>query len=160
MDFKNSIFEPRNEVKGQVARVMFYMYDRYNLTMSKQQQQLLMAWDRQFPVNRWEKLQNERIGKITGHYNPFFVTGELTWQLGHRNQAAGLSVATTEIEKNQLKQKVIFLLWRAIILLLRLKVIKLAKYTTFLTVRDIRFYQPKIVLFLKMSRPLLLRVID
>lgn len=104
VDFKNRIFEPRNEVKGQVARVMFYMYDRYNLTMSKQQQQLLMAWDRQFPVNRWEKLQNERIGKITGHYNPF-VTGELTWQLGHRNQAAGLSVATAEIEKKVIKTK-------------------------------------------------------
>lgn len=104
VDFKNRIFEPRNEVKGQVARVMFYMYDRYNLTMSKQQQQLLMAWDRQFPVNRWEKLQNERIGRITGHYNPF-VTGELTWQLGHRNQAAGLSVATAEIEKKAIKTK-------------------------------------------------------
>lgn len=86
VDFKNRIFEPRNEVKGQVARVMFYMYDRYNLNMSKQQQQLLIAWDRQYPVNGWEKLQNERIGKITGHYNPF-VTGELTWQLGHKNQA-------------------------------------------------------------------------
>ncbi len=96
-------------------------------------------------------------GTIT--YNQF-VTGELTWQLGHRNQAAGLSVATAEIEKKQLKQKVMFLIWRAIILLPRLKVIKLAKYTTFLIVRDIRFYQPKIVLFLKMSRPLLLRVID
>lgn len=100
VDFKNRIFEPRNEVKGQVARVMFYMYDRYNLKMSKQQQQLLIAWDRQFPVNSWEKLQNERIGKIMGHYNPF-VTGELTWRLGHKNQAIGL----TAIDKKVVKTK-------------------------------------------------------
>lgn len=48
--FKQKVFEPRDEAKGQVARVYFYMHDRYNLSMSRQQQQLLMkAWDNKYP---------------------------------------------------------------------------------------------------------------
>ena len=30
--FTSRTFEPRNEVKGQVARVYFYLHDRYNLS--------------------------------------------------------------------------------------------------------------------------------
>jgi len=55
MDFKERAAEPRNDVKGLVARSTFYMYDRYGLSMSRQQQQLLMAWDRQYQVTAWEK---------------------------------------------------------------------------------------------------------
>jgi endonuclease I len=42
------VAEPRDAVKGMVARVQFYMHDRYDLTMSTQQQRLLMAWNKQF----------------------------------------------------------------------------------------------------------------
>jgi deoxyribonuclease-1 len=50
IDFQQKAAEPRNEVKGLVARTTFYMFDRYQLSMSRQQQQLLMAWDKQYPV--------------------------------------------------------------------------------------------------------------
>ncbi|EDU59175.1 MULTISPECIES: endonuclease [Providencia] len=89
VDFKQRVFEPRDEVKGQVARVYFYMHDRYNLSMSRQQQQLLMAWDRQYPPSQWEKQRDERIAAIMGHHNPF-VTGEMKWELGHKNSAQGI----------------------------------------------------------------------
>ena len=89
VDFKEKVFEPRNEVKGQVARAYFYMHDRYNLSMSRQQQQLLMAWNNQYPVNQWEKLRDERIAKVMGHHNSF-VTGERIWSLGHKNSGEGL----------------------------------------------------------------------
>lgn len=55
VDFVQRAAEPRDEVKGLVARTTFYMYDRYKLNLSRQQQQVLMAWDRQYPVSAWEK---------------------------------------------------------------------------------------------------------
>ncbi len=89
VSFKQRVVEPRDAVKGQIARVYFYMYDRYDLPMSRQQQQLLMAWDRQFPVSDWERERDLRIAKHMGHSNPF-VTGERRWKLGHQNTADGV----------------------------------------------------------------------
>ncbi|PQQ28576.1 endonuclease [Photorhabdus hindustanensis] len=89
VDFKSRTFEPRNEVKGQVARINFYMHDRYNLSMSRQQQQLFIAWDRQYPPSKWERERDNRIAGVMGHHNPF-VTGEQKWQLWHKNSAAGI----------------------------------------------------------------------
>ena len=61
VDFKGRVAEPQNEIKGQIARIYFYMHDRYDLAMSRQQQQLLMAWDKQYPVIDWERERNRRI---------------------------------------------------------------------------------------------------
>ncbi|WP_312905146.1 endonuclease [Stutzerimonas nitrititolerans] len=83
VDFKERAAEPRNEAKGIVARATFYMYDRYGLSMSRQQQQLLMAWDRQYPVTTWEKEWNNRTAKVMGHPNPF-ITGDRSWRVGHK----------------------------------------------------------------------------
>tara|TARA_R110000822_G_scaffold263376_4_gene387691 strand:- start:893 stop:1258 length:366 start_codon:yes stop_codon:yes gene_type:complete len=58
------------------------------MNMSKQQQQLLMAWDKAYPVSDWELERNKRITKFIGHSNPF-VTGERTWELGHKNSGGG-----------------------------------------------------------------------
>uniref|UniRef100_UPI003F7F28B6 endonuclease n=1 Tax=Providencia rettgeri TaxID=587 RepID=UPI003F7F28B6 len=92
VDFKQKVFEPRDEVKGQVARVYFYMHDRYNLSMSRQQQQLLMAWDKQYPPSQWERTRDERIAKVMGHHNPF-VTGQKQWNLNHKNGGEGVKVS-------------------------------------------------------------------
>lgn len=88
-DFKQRYFEPRDEVKGFVARVTFYMHDRYDLRMSEAQQKLLMAWDKKYPVTSWELERNRRIAAVMGHDNPF-VTGERHWTLGHKNSGAGV----------------------------------------------------------------------
>jgi deoxyribonuclease-1 len=82
VDFKGRTAEPRDQVKGLVARVSFYMHDRYGLNMSRQQQQLLMAWNRQYPVSTWEKEWNKRTAKAMDHPNPF-VSGERSWTLGY-----------------------------------------------------------------------------
>jgi len=89
VDFEQRAAEPRNKVKGLVARTTFYMFDRYNLSMSRQQQQLLMAWDRQFPINSWESERNKRIAAIMGHENPF-VTGQRSWTPGYKPVADGI----------------------------------------------------------------------
>ncbi|PZN32402.1 MAG: deoxyribonuclease I [Proteobacteria bacterium] len=89
VDFKARVAEPRDAVKGLFARVYFYMYDRYDLRMSDAQEQLLMAWDKQFPVTEWERERDRRIARIMGHSNPF-VTGARQWSRGHRNTKEGL----------------------------------------------------------------------
>jgi deoxyribonuclease-1 len=65
------------------------MFDRYNLNMSRQQQQLLMAWDKQYPVSSWEKERDRRIAAIMGHSNPF-VTGERRWSQGYKAVGDGV----------------------------------------------------------------------
>ncbi|AXQ50493.1 endonuclease [Pseudomonas vlassakiae] len=97
IDFQQKTAEPRDEVKGLVARTTFYMFDRYKLSMSRQQQQVLMAWDKQHPVTAWEKQRDQRIAAIMGHNNPF-VTGERKWALGYTPQGAAV-VPTTAVKE-------------------------------------------------------------
>ncbi|WP_286913446.1 MULTISPECIES: endonuclease [unclassified Pseudomonas] len=101
VDFQQKAAEPRDEVKGLVARTTFYMFDRYQLSMSRQQQQLLMAWDKQHPVSAWEKQRDQRIAQIMGHSNPF-VSGERTWTLGYKPAGAS-EVATAPGPKTPAK---------------------------------------------------------
>lgn len=89
VDFKSRTAEPRDEVKGLVARTTFYMFDRYKLRMSRQQQQLLMAWNKQHPVSTWEVERDARIAAIMGHHNSF-VTGERQWTVGYKPVGDGL----------------------------------------------------------------------
>lgn len=89
-DFRQRIFEPRREVRGMVARIHFYMHDRYNLKMSQQQQKLFMQWHAAYPVSAWERERNRRIQSLTGIDNPY-VSGQRQWQLNPRNSAAGLA---------------------------------------------------------------------
>jgi len=102
VDFQQKTAEPRDEVKGLVARTTFYMFDRYKLSMSRQQQQLLMAWDKQHPVSAWEKQRDQRIAAIMGHSNPF-VTGERTWTLGYK-PAGAPDIAASAAPKNAVKE--------------------------------------------------------
>lgn len=101
-DFSQRIFEPRDEVKGFVARITFYMYDRYDLNLSRQQQQLLMAWDKMYPPQEWEKIRDNRIASVVGFNNPF-VTGQKQWTLGYKPSGEGL---TNSLDKtnNSLKE--------------------------------------------------------
>ncbi len=100
IDFGARTAEPRDEVKGLVARTTFYMFDRYNLNMSRQQQQILMAWSKQHPVTAWELERNARIAKIVGYPNKF-VTGERTWVLGYKPKGEGVVTLNTSKAASQ-----------------------------------------------------------
>ncbi len=66
--------EPPEASRGQIARSYLYMstvYKRYN--MSRQQQQLMEAWDKQYPVSAWECERAARIEKVQGNVNPIMV---------------------------------------------------------------------------------------
>lgn len=102
VDSKQRVVEPRDEIKGQIARVYFYMHDRYNLRMSDSQQQLYMAWNKTYPVSGWELERDHRIAARMGHSNPF-VTGARTWELGHRNVSEGIvtRIPGASVERTQ-----------------------------------------------------------
>ncbi|PMK04904.1 deoxyribonuclease I [Vibrio sp. 10N.261.55.A7] len=81
IDFKNRTVEPKDDIKGFIARTYFYMHSQYHFPISKQQERLFMSWDNQYPVTEWEMERNQRIATIMGHNNPF-VTGEKHWEVG------------------------------------------------------------------------------
>lgn len=89
VDFSGRKAQPPESFRGMAARIYFYMADRYDLKLSRQQEQLFMAWHRQYPASAWERERDERIATIMGHNNPF-VIGEQEWQRGHKNSRAGL----------------------------------------------------------------------
>lgn len=71
VDFKNKQAEPPARARGAIARTYFYMRDRYQLRLSRQQTQLFEVWNRQYPVNQWECLREARIAKVQGNHNAY-----------------------------------------------------------------------------------------
>lgn len=94
VDKRRRVAEPRDAVKGMVARVYFYVHDRYKIEMSPAQERLFMAWHHRFPVSAWELERDHRITKVMGHSNPF-VTGERQWTQGRENLTETAIGATT-----------------------------------------------------------------
>lgn len=114
-------WEPRDEVKGDVARMMFYMEVRYendgNYDLELQESipssgpnfaklSVLQAWHQQDPVDNWEIIRNDKIFGYQGNRNPFIdhpeyvdliwgssgVKGEPT---NHANSFSASPVGTT-----------------------------------------------------------------
>ncbi len=79
-EYVNGAFEPRESVKGDIARAMFYFWTIYrdnamaadpgffNLQLDK-----LCAWHELDPVDASEMQRNERIAQYQGKENPFIV---------------------------------------------------------------------------------------
>ena len=92
-----TVFEPRDEVKGDLARVYFYMasrYERENLSQWGTSGSsmltytaypfyktwvidMLLKWHREDPVSEREKSRNSAVQKIQGNRNPFVDYPEL-----------------------------------------------------------------------------------
>lgn len=64
VDFKQRVAEPPAQVRGDIARIYFYMAETYGLKISRKQQQLFDAWNRQDPVDAWERERTRRIENI------------------------------------------------------------------------------------------------
>ena len=65
--------EPPARARGQIARTYKYMQDAYGPRnhMSRQQDQLMQAWDKQYPVDKWECTRAKRIEALQGNENKF-----------------------------------------------------------------------------------------
>lgn len=71
IDFKTRTAEPPDQVYGDIARINFYMHERYHLSLSSQQRQLFTAWNNLDPVDAWEQQRNELIRQAQGNDNPY-----------------------------------------------------------------------------------------
>jgi hypothetical protein len=89
---KNNLFEPADEVKGNVARAQFYFYTRYHNKSIFQQTNtneywnskiaMFMEWHKMDPPDEKEMRRNNLIEKEQGNRNPFIDCPELVFQIG------------------------------------------------------------------------------
>jgi len=66
---KNKV-EPRDEIKGLIARTYLYMqsaYPRYSI--GSPMEAVLKAWNKKYPVSRWECVRAYRIEHLQGNAN-------------------------------------------------------------------------------------------
>lgn len=63
--------EPGDDIKGDVARIHFYMRDQHGLRLSSQQERLFSVWSNIDPVDIWELIRDERIRLTQGNTNPY-----------------------------------------------------------------------------------------
>ena len=74
------VVEPAPDVRGDIARSMFYMVHRYRgrgLELFKKQAQLLANWHKLDPPNDQERARNNQIEVLQGNSNPFIDEPEL-----------------------------------------------------------------------------------
>ncbi len=82
IDFQRQLAEPRSEIRGDIARIYFYMADRYQLKLSVREEQLFLRWHQQDPVDEREMMLMKRTSQQMGHQNEF-VTGAKIWYPGY-----------------------------------------------------------------------------
>ena len=70
-DFKSRKFQPREDSYGTIARTYLYMSYKYGINLSKQDRQLMVAWDKKNPPTFWECERNKIIKNLQGNDNPF-----------------------------------------------------------------------------------------
>ena len=71
VDFKARLVEPRPSIRGDIARTYFYMEKTYGVRISSRQKKLFDVWNKEDPVDDWEKYRNKRIKSIQGNSNDF-----------------------------------------------------------------------------------------
>lgn len=81
-------FEPDDDVKGDVARIIFYLLvryqeaDNYNVTATATSMEMLLEWNKLDPVDELERTRNEEAYDIQGNRNPFidnYLYAEMIW---------------------------------------------------------------------------------
>lgn len=71
IDERFRVVEPTDEVKGAIARVCFYMSDKYGIKLNHHQKRILTDWNNRFPPDPWEIRRNKKIAAIQGDRNKY-----------------------------------------------------------------------------------------
>jgi deoxyribonuclease-1 len=100
--FSNKKAEPQESVFGDIARIYFYMRDRYGLRISKAQEKMLIAWNNMDPVSPWEKKKNQIVKKLQGDENLYVTNYKKIEQLGKVNYE---KPSEYELLKQELEEK-------------------------------------------------------
>lgn len=70
MKIANKKAEPPEGARGRISRTYLYMDETYSkFKMSRQQRQLMTAWDKTYPVDSWECRRAKKIASIQNSKN-------------------------------------------------------------------------------------------
>ena len=86
--YTSKCFEPMDNVKGDIARILLYCYvrwDEQNLTDVIQSVDLLLEWCRQDPVDAYEMGRNDVVEEVQGNRNVFIDYPEYAWLIFGRS---------------------------------------------------------------------------
>ena len=75
LEIKNRKVEPREAIRGDIARTYLYMADAYpnRGIISQKNRPLFEAWDKSDPISPEEKSRAEAIWKLQGNCNKFIL---------------------------------------------------------------------------------------
>ncbi len=65
------VAEPKEDVRGDVARAWLYMSDSYSIRLSQEERAMFLQWHEADPPDEWERTRDERIEELQGNKNPF-----------------------------------------------------------------------------------------
>ncbi len=114
-DEEDCFFEPRESVKGDIARAMFYFYSIYQTVADNEdsnylssQKDILYQWHQNDPADEAEKTRSSLISLEQGNQNPFVVDSSLVRRAFFEADASymegdincySIFIPTTEINK-------------------------------------------------------------
>ena len=79
--FNHFGFEPPDNIKGDLARSLFYFSVRYEISIPDNEEQILRKWNQEDPIDLEEKIKNNLIMKAQGNRNPFIDQEDLVSQI-------------------------------------------------------------------------------
>jgi len=73
VEIENRKIEPKESIRGDIARIYFYMDRAYpgRGIVGKKRKRILTAWDKADPVDDWERKRAKRIEALQGNATPF-----------------------------------------------------------------------------------------
>ena len=76
-----SLWEPRDDAKGDIARLVFYFYTMYPTEAGDMANigniETLYTWHQEDPVSPFESTRNERVQEVQGNANPYISHPDL-----------------------------------------------------------------------------------
>jgi deoxyribonuclease-1 len=73
VDFSERVVEPRDSIRGNIARTYFYMEWKYKIQISDKNRKIFSIWNKQDPPDEEEKKRNIWIESVQGNENPFIT---------------------------------------------------------------------------------------
>ena len=101
----STYFEPLDNVKGDIARIILYVYVRWgaewgadDITEVFESVDVLLEWCALDPVDTWEMGRNEVVQAIQGNRNVFIDYPEYAWLLFNRDVPADMTTPSGEAQ--------------------------------------------------------------
>lgn len=100
----HTVFEPRAEKRGDIARAIFYFYVRYvpeipaslSLENFNVEEATLLQWAQQDPPDAFERARNNEVYAVQGNRNPFIDAPEFLTRIGDFPNAVAGTHATCD----------------------------------------------------------------